>query len=123
MNIFFVMDDGTLVTPPLSGTVLPGITRDSVITLAAERGMRTEERPYSVDEWRADAETGRLAEVFACGTAAVITPIGTVKGRTSSFTAGDATEMGPVTRSTRKELVDIQRGHAQDTHGWTHRVI
>jgi branched-chain amino acid aminotransferase len=123
MNIFFVMDDGTMVTPPLSGTVLPGITRDSVITLATERGMRTDERPYSIDEWRADAETGRLTEVFACGTAAVITPIGTVKGRTSSFIAGDATEMGPVTKTIRTELVDIQRGRSEDKHGWTHRVI
>jgi len=123
MNIFFVMDDGTMVTPPLSGTVLPGITRDSIITLAAERGMATTERPYSIDEWRTDAETGRLTEVFACGTAAVITPIGTVKGRTSSFTAGDATDMGPVTTAIRTELVDLQRGRAEDRHGWTHRVI
>lgn len=122
MNIFFVMSDGTMVTPPLSGTVLPGITRDSVITLAAERGVTTYERPYSVDEWRADAATGRLAEVFACGTAAVITPIGTVRSRRDEFVIADAA-MGPATTRIRAELLDIQRGRREDKHGWVRRVF
>ncbi len=122
MNVFFVFEDGTMVTPPLSGTVLPGITRDSVITLAAERGVRTEERPYSIDEWRADAATGRLTEVFACGTAAVITPIGVVRGHTGEFTVGDG-GTGPVTTAVRTELQDIQRGRRPDNHGWVRRVF
>ena len=79
MNIFFVIDDGSLVTPPLTGTILPGITRDSVIKLAQRAGRRVEERPVSFDEWREGAASGRIREVFACGTAAVITPIGTVQ--------------------------------------------
>ena len=88
MNVFFVFDDGTMVTPPLNGSILPGITRDAIITLAAERGIKTDERPYSMDEWRADAASGRLTEAFACGTAAVITPIGAVRSRQEHFTIG-----------------------------------
>jgi len=121
MNIFFVMDDGTMVTPPLTGTILPGITRDSVMTLASEQGIKTVERAYSVDEWRADAATGRLTEAFACGTAAVITPIGAVRGHSGDFTIGD--QMGEVTEKIHAELVDIQRSRRPDTHGWVHRVI
>jgi branched-chain amino acid aminotransferase len=121
MNVFFVFDDGTMVTPPLRGTVLPGITRDSVMTLAAERGIRTEERLYSVDEWRADAATGRLTEVFACGTAAVITPIGAVRGHHGDFGIGDGTT-GPVTTWVRGQLVDIQRGRRPDPYGWVQRI-
>jgi branched-chain amino acid aminotransferase len=122
MNIFFVMDDDTMVTPPLSGTILPGITRESLIQLAADRGITTEERPYSVDEWRADAATGRLTEAFACGTAAVVTPIGTVRGHTDAFVIGSG-EGGPVGEGLRRELLDIQRGRVDDRHGWVHRVL
>lgn len=122
MNIFFVMDDGTMITPPLSGTVLPGITRDSVITLADERGVRTVERSYSVDEWRSDAATGRLTEAFACGTAAVITPIGTVRSPRGEYAIADGL-MGPVTTQIRAELVDIQRGRCPDRHGWLQKVL
>jgi branched-chain amino acid aminotransferase len=125
MNIFFVMDDNTLVTPPLTGTILPGITRDSIITMAAEWGMITEERLYSIDEWRADATTGRLTEAFACGTAAVLTPVGAVRAPSGDFTIGDGVPggTGKVTDKIRTTLVDIQRGRRPDTHGWTHRII
>ena len=119
MNLFFVMDDNTMVTPPLTGTILPGITRDSIIKLAADRGIATDERPYSMDEWRADAATGRLTEAFACGTAAVITPVGIVRGRDSEFAMGGAA----FGQSLRDELLDIQRGKKADTHGWMHRVL
>jgi branched-chain amino acid aminotransferase len=118
MNLFFVMDDATMVTPPLSGTILPGITRDSVIKLAVDRGITTHERPYSMDEWRADAATGRLTEAFACGTAAVITPVGIVRGRDGEFTMGG----GELGQSLRDELLDIQRGKRADTHGWMYKV-
>ena len=77
MNIFFVFDDGSLLTPPL-GTILPGITRDSIIALAKDAGKRVREEPYTIDQWRADAASGKLKEAFACGTAAVISPIGKV---------------------------------------------
>ena len=85
MNIFFVYDDGTLVTPPLN-TILPGITRDSIMTLARAAGRTVLEQPVSIDDWRADAASGRLVEVFACGTAAVVTPIGTVRSVDGEFT-------------------------------------
>lgn len=122
MNVFFVYDDGTLVTPELSGTILPGITRDSVITLARHRGHTVVERPISLDEWRADAASGRLREVFACGTAAVLTPIGQVRSAGTEFTVADGGP-GEVTTSLRGQLVDIQRGRADDPFGWVHLVL
>jgi branched-chain amino acid aminotransferase len=122
MNIFFGYDDGTLVTPPLTGTILPGITREAIITLARDNGLTVVERPYALDEWRADAQSGRLREAFACGTAAVITPIGTVRWSDGGFTVGDG-GTGEVTQRLRTQLVDIQRGRAQDRYGWVHRVL
>jgi branched-chain amino acid aminotransferase len=121
MNIFYVYDDGTLVTPPLTGTILPGITRDSVIALARHAGREVIERLVSFDEWRADAASGRLREVFACGTAAVVTPIGTVRtpGLEFAVNGGDS---GPVTLELRQTLVDLQRGRIDDPFGWVHRV-
>ncbi|MFC7547556.1 branched-chain amino acid aminotransferase [Plantactinospora sp. GCM10030261] len=121
MNVFFVYDDGTLVTPPLTGTILPGITRESIITLAREAGHPVHERLVSLDEWRSDAASGRLTEAFACGTAAVITPIGTVRSPEGEF-ATNGGEPGTVTMSLRQTLEDIQRGRIDDRHGWVHRV-
>ena len=122
MNVFFVLDDGSLATPPLSGTILPGITRDSVIQLAQRAGRQVAERPVSMAEWREGAASGRIREAFACGTAAVITPIGTIKSPDFEFTVADGGS-GEVTMGLRKELVDIQRGRAEDPFGWVHRVI
>ncbi|MCJ2059144.1 branched-chain amino acid aminotransferase [Methylobacterium sp. J-048] len=122
MNVFFVFADGSLLTPPLSDSILPGITRDSVITLAREAGLTVKEEPYTIDAWRADVRAGRLTEAFACGTAAVITPIGTVKGREDNFTIGDAVA-GPVARRLRSLLVDIQRGTTQESRGWFQKVF
>jgi branched-chain amino acid aminotransferase len=119
MNVFFVYDDGTLVTPALTGTILPGITRDSIITLARDQGLTVVERQYSLDEWRADVASGRLREAFACGTAAVITPIGRVAWADGEFTMAG----GEVTDRLRGQLVDIQRGRTADRHGWVRRVI
>lgn len=123
MNVFFVFDDGTLVTPPLNGSILAGITRDSVLTLARDNGLQVTERPYSVQQWRADAASGRLREAFACGTAAVVTPIGTVTTEDGSFTIGDPTAAGPTTLALRQWLCDIQRCHAPDPYGWVYRVF
>jgi branched-chain amino acid aminotransferase len=122
MNIFFGYDDGTLVTPPLTGSILPGITRDSVITLARDRGRTVHERPVSFEQWREDAVSGRLREVFACGTAAVLTPIGAVRSSAGEFTIADG-GTGPVTTALRESLVDIQRGRAADPHGWVRYVL
>jgi branched-chain amino acid aminotransferase len=117
MNIFFVFEDGSLATPPLSGTILAGITRDSIITLARGMGLTVREEPYAIEQWRADAESGRLTEAFACGTAAVVTAIGSVTGTDGGFTIGGQS-VGPVTQRIREALVAIQRGQAADPHNW-----
>jgi branched-chain amino acid aminotransferase len=122
MNIFFVHADGHLSTPPLTGTILPGITRDSVITLAREQGRVVEERPVSFDEWRTGTASGEITEAFACGTAAVITPIGTVRFAGGEFTMPNEGN-GPVAAELRQSLVDIQRGRVADTHGWVYKVL
>jgi len=122
MNVFFVFDDGSLVTPPLGGTILPGITRDSLIRLARDAGLTVNEQPYAIDQWRADAASGRLREAFACGTAAVITPIGEVRGTDGSFTIGEG-RAGATTLKLRNDLVSLQRGLTNDPYAWVHRVI
>lgn len=121
MNIFFVYDDGTLVTPELTGTILPGITRASVIELARHQGRTVVERPVSFEQWRDDAASGALREVFACGTAAVLTPIGQARWSGGELTVADGAP-GEVTMALRDQLVDIQRGRAEDPFGWLHRV-
>jgi branched-chain amino acid aminotransferase len=118
MNVFFVAADGSLVTPPLTGTILPGITRDAIMTLAREEGRAVVERPVSLEEWAA----GTFREAFACGTAAVVTPIGAVKSADGGFTVGDG-GAGEVTMGLRQRLVDIQRGRTPDTHGWVRRIF
>jgi branched-chain amino acid aminotransferase len=121
-NIVFVLDDGTLVTPELSGAILPGVTRDTVLTLARDAGHPVEERRVDVDEWREGARSGRIAEVFACGTAAVITPIGTLKWPGGEVTAGDGTP-GATTLALRRQVTDLQYGRTPDSHGWLRRVL
>lgn len=122
MNLFLVLDDGRLVTPALSGTILEGVTRDSVITLARELGYTVEERQVDVDEWRKGAVDGSVVEVFACGTAAVITPVGALRWPGGEAVAGDG-RPGAVTTQLRNALLDIQYGRAEDTRGWLHRVV
>jgi len=121
MNIFFVLDDGSLITPPLGGTILPGITRASLLTLARDLGLTVREEPYAIDQCRADAESGRLREAFACGTAAVITPIGHMASKSGAFTIGSGGP-GQTTMKLRQSLVDIQRGAAPDLHDWLDRL-
>lgn len=123
MNLCFVFGSGTtarLMTPALTGTLLPGVTRDSLLKLAAEMGLEVEEGRISVDEWKKGCADGSLTEVFACGTAAVITPVGAVKSAGGDWIVGDGGP-GPVSMRLRKALVDIQRGAVPDTHGWMHR--
>ncbi len=121
MNIFFVFDDGSMATPPL-GTILPGITRDSILTLARDMGIVVREEPYALEQWQADAASGRLREAFACGTAAVVTPIGAVRGEGLEFTIGNGGP-GVLSGRLRSALVDIQRGIAPDRHGWVERLF
>jgi branched-chain amino acid aminotransferase len=121
MNVFFVFDDGTIQTPPLSDTILQGVTRNSLITLARDAGLTVREEPYAIDQWQADAQSGRLVESFACGTAAVVSPIGKVSAPDFSFTIGSGGP-GQITQSLKNKLVAIQRGHAPDPHGWVQRV-
>lgn len=122
MNVFFVFDDGSIQTPPLTDTILAGVTRDSIITLARDLGIAVREAPYSIDQWEADARSSRLREAFACGTAAVVTPIGSVKSAEGEFTIGGQS-MGPMTMQLRSALVDIQRGTAADTRGWIEEIV
>ncbi|TCM15051.1 branched chain amino acid aminotransferase [Novosphingobium sp. PhB165] len=121
MNLYFVFEDGTLLTPALTGTILPGITRDSLLQLAREEGLKVEEGRYSLEEWRADAASGKLIETFACGTAAVVTPVGKVSGRAGDFIIGSGGP-GQVTSKLKNRLVSIQRGEAADTHGWIRKI-
>ena len=122
MNIFVVRSDGSVSTPPLNGSILEGVTRSSVLTLLGEAGRDVTERPIPLAELRAGLEDGSVTEVFACGTAAVVTPIGRLAGRDFDLTVGGG-QTGPVTASVRQTLTDIQYGRATDTHGWLHRLI
>jgi len=123
MNLYFVHDDGTIVTPELSGTILEGITRDSIIELSGKLGHEVVERKFSIDEWRDGVSSGRITEVFACGTAAVVTPVGTLKWRGGAVSTGEGEDaIGPVTKQVRQNLVDIQYGRTEDTFGWMHKV-
>jgi len=121
MNLFFVFDDGSMITPPLTGTILPGITRESLLSIAREEGLNVREERYSLDQWRADAASGRLVESFACGTAAVVTPVGQVASLDGTFTIGSGGP-GQTTQRLRERLVAIQRGTAPDPHGWVLRL-
>lgn len=125
MNIVFVYDEGdgpTLVTPDLeTGTLLPGITRESLLQIAGELGYKARERRISIEEWQSGLQEGRIKEVFACGTAAVITPIGTVKSKLGTWTINDG-QMGPVASEFRTALMDIQYGRSRDRYDWMHRV-
>ena len=120
MNVFFVQKDGTVVTPELSGSILEGITRESVLQLARDRGHGVVERRVSIAEWIDGVGSGDITEVFACGTAAVITPIGVLKGRDFSVGSLDA-HPDSLALSLRAELTDIQYGRRPDHHGWLHR--
>lgn len=124
MNLFFVYRDGEevrLVTPKLTGSLLAGVTRDSILTLASELGYEAEEAMISVEDWERDLRSGRLTEVFACGTAAVITPVGSVKFEGGEW-AIHGRESGPVALKLRDTLLAIQHGTMPDRHGWMHAV-
>jgi len=118
MNMYYVFDDGHIVTPE-TGTILEGITRASIIELAGKLGYQVEERRFSIDEWREGIGSGRIREIFACGTAAVVTPVGTLRSAGGDVEAPPSTDL---TMRIRQALVDIQYGRAEDTFGWMHQV-
>jgi branched-chain amino acid aminotransferase len=121
MNLFFVYADGSMVTPELSGSILEGITRDSIMTLAGDLGHQVTERRVPIEEWREGAADGSIVEVFACGTAAVITPVGALKWEGGQAVAAEA-ETSKVAHEIRQALINIQYGRAEDRHGWMTRV-
>ncbi|MGW0545786.1 branched-chain amino acid aminotransferase [Streptomyces sp. Wb2n-11] len=126
MNLYFVYGGASgekprIVTPELTGSLLAGITRDSLLQLARDLGYETAEGRISTDDWKRDTENGTLTEVFACGTAAAITPVGSVKSEGAEWVQGDG-QPGRVTMELREALLAIQTGKAEDTHGWTHEL-
>ena len=117
MNLFFVYKDGHIATPALDGTILHGITRDSIITLLEDRGISVEQRKVSLAEVRQGVASGEIVEVFACGTAAVVTPVGILKSEHEEIVIG-GNEPGELTVSIRQELTGIQYGRVPDRHNW-----
>lgn len=122
MNVMFVRKDGKIVTPPLGGTILRGITRNSLIQLAADQGIEVVEEPVDIDELFSGAASGKYTEAFACGTAAVLSPIGKFMRPTGEAVFGDGKTPGPVSQQLKKALTDVQGGRTNDVHGWIHRI-
>ncbi|WP_005033013.1 branched-chain amino acid aminotransferase [Holophaga foetida] len=125
MNVFLVLEEGgrtVIATPEKTGTILEGVTRESLITLAKELGYELCERRISIDEVETAHREGRLKEAFACGTAAVISPIGTFKSRRGDWVV-NGNQLGPISMELRGALLDIQYGLKPDTHGWMHRIV
>ena len=125
MNLAFIYgEEGnqTLVTPELSGSLLPGITRKSLLQVAEDMGLKVEERRITYKEWEEDVASGAMTETFACGTAAVITPVGHVLGDGVDFHINND-EAGATTMALRERLTGIQRGAVEDSHGWLHTLV
>jgi branched-chain amino acid aminotransferase len=124
MNLYFVKGkgkDATIFTPKLTGTLLAGITRDSILTAAKDLGYKTEEGMINIVEWRDGVASGEISEIFACGTAAVIAPIGTAKSSQGTWKTGDGNP-GSITMEIRNHLLGIQHGTVADKHGWMRKV-
>ena len=116
MNIFFVIGD-ELITPALQGSILPGITRDTVLQLGRQWGLAVSERRIAIDEVLQAAETGKLREVFGSGTAAVISPVGQIKYGKRVVAVGDG-QVGALASRFYNAITDIQYGRAQGPQGW-----
>jgi branched-chain amino acid aminotransferase len=126
MNLFFVHGDGSIVTPELTGTILEGVTRSSILQLAGDLGLTVKERRVSIDEWRDGVTSGEITEVFACGTAAVVTPVGRLAWEGGEVVIGDHEVnggVGSVTASIRQSLLDVQYGRVADSYGWLTRLV
>lgn len=124
MNLYFVKGSGkdaTVITPKLTGTLLPGITRDSILSVAKDLGYKVEEVMLSIDDWRDGVASGEITEIFACGTAAVVSAVGAAKSEFGTWTTGDG-KPGPITMQIRETLLGIQHGTIADKHGWNVKV-
>ncbi len=121
MNVFLVMDDGSVHTPELTGSILEGVTRSSILQLVRDQGRDVVERRIPLAEVVEGLQSGRIAEMFACGTAAVVTPVGRLAGDTFDATIGTG-EPGELTMAVRQELTGIQYGQVADRHGWMRRL-
>ncbi|MCA1782698.1 MAG: branched-chain amino acid aminotransferase [Dermatophilaceae bacterium] len=123
MNLFFVMQDGRILTPQLTGSILEGVTRSSILELSKELGLDPREERIEIGQWKDGVRSGEITEIFACGTAAVVTPVGELRweGGSAPSTAGEGG--GEVTNAIRERLLDIQYGRAEDTHGWLTRLV
>lgn len=121
MNIYFVYEGQKLVTPPLTGSILPGVTRNSVLTLGKDLGYEVSEEQVDVNEMLADIQSGKITEVFGCGTAAVIAPVGKFGFKDDEYVINDY-QVGPVARQLYQTLTDIQYGRVEDKFGWTQVV-
>jgi branched-chain amino acid aminotransferase len=120
MNLYFVKGkgaDATVITPKLTGTLLPGITRDSILSVAVDLGYKVEEVMLSIDDWRDGVTSGEITEIFACGTAAVVSPVGQAKSAMGTWVTGDG-QPGPITMQIRNHLLGIQHGTLEDKHNW-----
>ncbi len=122
MNTFFVTADGALHTPALSGSILEGITRDSIIEFARAQGREVVERQITIDEVVSGVQAGEITEAFACGTAAVVTPIGRLKGTDFEVHINNG-EPGAITEEIFRAITDIQYGRAEDQFGWMRRIV
>lgn len=122
MNVFAVTSDGRLLTPTLTGSILEGVTRESILRLAADRGLEPVEQRLAIADVLEDVRAGRIVEMFACGTAAVINPIGEFRYAGGSATVGDGGP-GETTMAMREELTGIQYGRVEDRHGWLTRLV
>ncbi|GAA6524703.1 branched-chain amino acid aminotransferase [Intrasporangium sp. DVR] len=123
MNLFFVTKDGKIVTPELTGTILEGVTRSSILELAKELDLQPEERRIRIDEWKEGAASGEIVEIFACGTAAVVTPVGELRWDGGSVDHRRDGHEDTVATAIRNRLLDIQYGRAEDSHGWMTRLV
>ena len=122
MNVYLITTDNELITPELTGSILEGVTRDSILTLAADFGLTPVERRIAITELLDGVKSGEITELFACGTAAVVTPIGTLKNQDGSHQVGSG-ESGETTLALRQQLLDIQYGRAEDKYGWLRRIL
>ncbi len=121
MNICFVYEGKKIVTPMLSGSILPGVTRDSILKLAPSLGYEVSEQQLDIEEILADIDSGKITEVFGCGTAAVISPVGKLGFKEVDHTINDC-QTGPVSKHLYDELTGIQYGTREDKFGWIHKV-
>jgi branched-chain amino acid aminotransferase len=122
MNVYLITTDHELITPELTGSILEGVTRDSILTLASEFGLTPVERRIEITELLDGIGSGTVTELFACGTAAVATPIGTLHDEEGSYQVGSG-ESGETTLAIRQRLLDIQYGRADDKYGWLRRIL